>query len=102
MTILLPPEALLDLIVQGEDQMDPHDLRIWDLIKMEPSKWFHVTMKKVWAVGLTGNRVLWHDHWEDGFRITNWTTLLNIGSGGSVESSLARSIKPFRGWIDNT
>lgn len=96
----LSSERLLDLIVKGEHQMDHQELRIWDLIRIEPNMWRHKRMKDVWVVGIAGTRVLWHDHWENGFQIAVWRTFKEVQENVSTPSELITSIKAFHMWID--
>ena len=100
MTSHISPESLLDLIIDGESEMDHQDLRIWDLIKFEPSLWSHEEMGQVWAVGLTGSRVIWHDHWEDGFNISKWEKTKVLNEWYSCPCDLSKSIRVIRAWID--
>ena len=100
MTLPLSPQSLLDLIITGESEMDHQELRIWDLIKIEPSLWSRDKMGQVWVVGLTGSRVIWHDHWEDGFQISKWDKTTVLNQGYSSTGALSASIRAFRSWID--
>lgn len=64
-------EALHARIAQGRARMTPAQLRLWDIIRIEPEKWqqhpYGDPGQGFWAVALVGRTVLWFNDIEDGF-----------------------------------
>jgi hypothetical protein len=70
--------ALRSRIMQGEARMSAPQLRLWKLIKIDPTKWqqepYGRNGEGFWVVGLIGRSVLWYNDIEDGFNRSTWST----------------------------
>ena len=68
--------SLLDIIIQAESRMNTEQLRLWEQIKIPPSKWQQFPHGDsgcgFWVVGLIGHKVIWFNDIEDGFNISRY------------------------------
>lgn len=64
-------EALHARIAQGRARMTPAQLRLWEIIRIEPEKWqqhpYGDPGQGFWAIALVGRTVIWFNDIEDGF-----------------------------------
>ena len=68
--------AIWDKIIQAESRMNPEQSRLWELLKIMPSKWQQSPWGDLgggfWVVGLIGGYVVWFNDIEDGFNISQF------------------------------
>lgn len=69
---------LWDKILQAELRMDAVQSRLWEMLKVNPSKWQQSPWGDAgggfWTVGLMGEHVVWFNDIEDGFNISKYKT----------------------------
>jgi hypothetical protein len=67
---------LWDKIIQAEWRITQEQTRLWELLKILPTKWrqhqYGDTGVGFWVVGLIGNRVVWYNDIEDGFNVSQF------------------------------
>ena len=77
---------LLQLISSAEAEMEiEHPLSLfWERIKIEPQKWklspWGDEGGGFWVIALIGKQCVYFNDIEDGFNISQWSTLLSIDS----------------------
>jgi hypothetical protein len=68
--------SIWDKIIRAESRMNVEQSRLWELLKITPSKWQQSPWGDAgggfWAVGLIGNQVIWFNDIEDGFNISKY------------------------------
>lgn len=80
MTQVLPvsESKIWDLINSGQAEVSARESRIWELIKIPPSRWsepqFGSETSGFWAVAAFGDKVLWYNEIEGGFNLSSFTT----------------------------
>lgn len=74
--------ALRIRIAQGKARMSSAQLRLWNLIRVEPAKWKQEPYGKngggFWAVGVIGKSVIWYNDLEDGFNRSSYSSFGTI------------------------
>jgi hypothetical protein len=90
-------DELRGRIAQSLIQMNPVDLRLWDLIRVEQIKWqLHPWGDQgggFWVVGLFGMKVLWFNDIEDGFNISSYSIIGSIDDYFCNQDELHQSMK---------
>lgn len=65
-----------DKLIQAESRMNLEQLRLWEAIKINPTKWqqnpFGNEGGGFWAVAIIGHLVLWFNDIEDGFNVSSY------------------------------
>ena len=76
----IPPLSeteLMTLIKAGETLLAAKELRLWELIRIQPARWsggeYGEETGGFWAVGVFGNQVLWYNEIEEGFNLSRFT-----------------------------
>ncbi|QDQ25159.1 hypothetical protein FNU76_01620 [Chitinimonas arctica] len=68
--------AIWEKILLAESRMNAEQSRLWEWIKILPSKWQQTPWGDegggFWVVGLIGDFVLWFNDVEDGFNISHY------------------------------
>lgn len=68
--------AIWDKVIQAELRMNLEQSRLWEAVKITPSKWQQSPWGSdgggFWVVGLIGNQVIWFNDIEDGFNISQY------------------------------
>ncbi len=61
--------ALLDLMNASRDRMSFSQKRLWDIIKIGPEKWTHLSFEghDFWVVALFGRSIVSYNDFENGF-----------------------------------
>ena len=71
-------EALHQRIAQGVARMSPDQLRLWNVIRVEPQKWKQEPYGRegsgFWVVALVGQTVIWYNDLEDGFNRSRYSS----------------------------
>jgi hypothetical protein len=66
-------------IADGESAMSPILRRLWDLIRIRPTKWRLSPWGDMgggfWIVAILGERVIWFNDIEDGFNLSKYSEL---------------------------
>lgn len=93
--------TIMDLIADGEAEMEQEMLSLWNAIKMTPEKWSQVSYPnkeiKFWVVGLTGNTAIYYNDLEEGFNISGFKTYGHLDDWGYEQDELQWTmIKLFR------
>ena len=69
--------ALKARIAQGVGRMGAAQMRLWEVIRIEPVKWqqhpYGDPGAGFWVVAIIGNTVLWFNDLEDGFNRSRYT-----------------------------
>lgn len=70
-------DALLERIAQGVARMSIPELRLWEAIKIEPTKWIQHPFGNMgdgfWVIAIIGSTVIWYNDIEDGFNRSSYT-----------------------------
>src|SRR5262245_19024836 len=70
--------ALRKRIAQGRARMTAGQLRLWEMIRIEPEKWqqhpFGDNGHGFWVLGLIGRTVIWYNDIEDGCNRSRFST----------------------------
>jgi hypothetical protein len=71
-------EALLARVAQGVARMEPAELRLWKMMRIDPVKWSQDPYGRegegFWVVALIGSSVIWYNDIEDGFNRSHYET----------------------------
>lgn len=66
-----PLDRLWELIAEGECEMAPRELRLWELVRIPPVKWQLSPWGDhgggFWVVAIFGRNVIWYNDIEEGF-----------------------------------
>lgn len=94
-------DEIMDLIADGEAEMEPDMLALWNAIKTTPGKWSQVSYPnneiKFWVVGLTENTAIYYNDIEEGFNISGFKTYGHLDDWGYEQDELQWTmIKLFR------
>lgn len=69
--------ALRARVAQGVARMSPAQLRLWEVIRIEPVKWrqrpYGDQGAGFWVVAIIGSTVLWFNDIEDGFNRSRYS-----------------------------
>jgi hypothetical protein len=70
--------TLLERIAQGAARMSAPQLRLWETIRIEPTKWqqhpYGDQGAGFWVVAIIGSTVIWYNDIEDGFNRSRYST----------------------------
>lgn len=66
-------EKLWDHINDGWSHMSFGQRKLWEMIKRFPEEWEVTGYGRCWVVALMGNRVIFYDHFEEGFSQSSWS-----------------------------
>ncbi|WP_035060713.1 hypothetical protein [Andreprevotia chitinilytica] len=65
-----------DKIICAESEMNPAQLRLWEVIKITPVKWQQSPYGNLgggfWVVAILGQFVIWFNDIEDGFNVSSY------------------------------
>jgi hypothetical protein len=78
----LSEASLWDLINAAEIRMDIPQARLWEIVRIEPTKWSGLIYGKengFWAVAVIGNWVVWYNDIEEGFNSSRYDSFGTIG-----------------------
>jgi hypothetical protein len=82
----------MDLITEGEAEMEQDMLALWNSIKMTPEKWSQVSYPdsedKFWVVGLAGKTAIYYNDIEEGFNISAFKTYGHLDDSGYEQDEL--------------
>ncbi len=97
-------ERVYDKIIAGEANLRGAEQRLWELVKVEPSKWqepsYGTRGGGFWVVGLMGNLVIWYNDIECGFNISKWSTYGTIDEYVCDQDELNECITKLYAAID--
>jgi hypothetical protein len=69
-------EALRARIAQGVARMTPSQLRLWEVVRVEPEKWhqhpYGDAGNGFWVVAIIGRTVIWYNDIEEGFNRSSY------------------------------
>lgn len=75
--------AMWDLLLTAESQMDIEVSRFWEAVRVTPEKWkqhpYGDQGGGFWVVGVIGSRVIWFNDIEDGFNVSSYSNFGEIG-----------------------
>ncbi len=98
-------EDLLTLLEEAEERMNPKQLRIWNLIKVQPRKWtleyWGEQGDGFWVVGTIGNTVLWYNDIEDGFNTSTYLAFGKIEEYWCNQDGLEHSIQQLLSLVED-
>jgi hypothetical protein len=90
-------DAMMDLIAEGEAEMEQDMLASWNLIKTAPEKWDQESYRdeevKFWVVGLAGKTAIYYQDIEEGFNISGFTTYGHLDETGYEQDELQWTMK---------
>jgi hypothetical protein len=70
--------ALRERVAQGEARMSSLQLRLWETIRIEPTKWqqqpYGDQGAGFWVVAIIGTTVIWYNDIEEGFNRSRYST----------------------------
>lgn len=70
--------ALRERVTQGEARMSSLQLRLWETIRIEPTKWkqqpYGDTGAGFWVVAIIGATVIWYNDIEEGFNRSRYSS----------------------------
>ena len=70
--------ALRERVAQGEARMNSLQLRLWETIRVEPTKWqqhpYGDQGAGFWVIGIIGSTVIWYNDIEEGFNRSRYST----------------------------
>lgn len=94
-------DKIMDLITEGEAEMEQDVLALWNSIKITPEKWSQVSYPdsgdEFWVVGLDGKTAIYFNDIEDGFNISGFKTYGHLDDWGYEQDELQWTmIKLFR------
>ena len=97
----IPLDTIMDLIAEGEAEMEQDMLALWNSIKMTPEKWSQVSYPdsgdEFWVVGLAGKTAIYYNDVEEGFNISGFKTYGHLDDWGYEQDELQWTmIKLFR------
>ena len=68
-----------DLINKAWEKMSQPQRRLWEVIKIDPTKWqqtpYGTQGGGFWVLAIYGSTVLWFNDIEEGFNRSTWSTL---------------------------
>jgi len=71
-------EALRERVAQGEARMNSLQLRLWETIRIEPTKWkqqpYGDPGAGFWVVAIIGSTVIWYNDIEEGFNRSRYSS----------------------------
>jgi hypothetical protein len=95
---------LWDQIIQAEGRMTPAQARLWEAIKIDPQKWAQSPYGNkgggFWAVALLGQQVVWYNDIEDGFNVSRYENLGNIGEYWCNQDRLEEAVQSLLNLIE--
>ncbi len=84
-------------INSGVAVMNPQQERMWDCVKILPTKWVEpwggAARDGVWAVAVLGQTVVWYDDIEEGFVFSPYEHCGTIAQSKSLEMALGEAIQ---------
>ncbi|HEY5748405.1 MAG TPA: hypothetical protein VIU12_20185 [Chryseolinea sp.] len=94
-------DTIMNLVAEGETEMEQDTLTLWNAIKMTPEKWSQVSYpdKRIefWVVGLIGKTAIYYNDIEEGFNISGFKTYGHLDDWGYEQDELPWAmIKLFR------
>jgi hypothetical protein len=88
---------LWDKIIQAEWRMTREQTRLWELLKILPTKWHQHSHGEMgggfWVVGIIGNRVVWYNDIEDGFNVSRFREYGEIAEYWCNQDELEETIQ---------
>jgi len=98
-------EELNEIILAHQVHMNGKELRLWEMIKIEPQKWseeeYGVEGGGFWAVGIFGKSVLWYNDIEGGFNTSSYTSPGKIDEYTCSQDELYFTIRGILRIIEN-
>ena len=71
-------KALRERVTQGEARMNSLQLRLWETIRIEPTKWkqqpYGDAGAGFWVVAIIGSTVIWYNDIEEGFNRSRYSS----------------------------
>ncbi len=71
-------KALRERVAQGEARMSSLQLRLWETIRIEPTKWkqqpYGDPGAGFWVVAIIGSTVIWYNDIEEGFNRSRYSS----------------------------
>jgi len=93
---------VLDLIDTHYWCMSDAEREFWKLVKVSPQIWKGSPSGKnyysFWAVAIFGNKVIWYNHIEEGFELSEYSTLGEIDNYQATQAELHNVIKRCFPW----
>ena len=84
-------------INSGVAVMNPQQERMWDCVKILPTKWGEpwcgAARDGVWAVAVLGQTVVWYDDIEEGFVLSPYEHYGTVAQSKSREMALDEAIQ---------
>ena len=97
--------ALWDKINAAESRMNPPQLRLWEAIRVSPTKWkeerYGALGGGFWAVAILGSLVVWYNDIEDGFNYSKYSCFGIIDEYWCNQDELERTTQRLLTYIQN-
>lgn len=81
-------ETLQNMIKNSEDQLSSELKEIWNSIKITPVKWSEKSHGEFWVVAVHNSEVIWYNHIEKGFNMSEFKKEGEIGEYWGEQTDL--------------
>ncbi|MBK8815510.1 MAG: hypothetical protein IPN42_08410 [Methylococcaceae bacterium] len=96
---------LLDMLNHAENRMTIDQLRLWEIIKIEPEKWqqhpFGNEGDGFWVVGILGQLVIWFNDIEYGFNVSRYKQYGSIDQYWCNQDKLEWTVQSLLNMIEH-
>lgn len=79
---------LQKMILDSEEKLSEELKEIWDSIKITPERWNEKTHGEFWVVAVHNNEVIWYNHIEEGFNMSEFNIEGEIGEYWAEQTDL--------------